>query len=142
MKTESAKFEPEKRKWILVDADGKVLGRLASKIAFRLRGKHLPNFTPHVDIGDFVVVINAEKVRLTGKKWDQKMYYRHSGYMGGLKSTSAKKMREEHPERIIYHAVKGMLPKNRLGRKLLKKLKVYAGPDHPHQAQQPEKVEL
>ncbi len=142
MKTESAKFEPEKRKWILVDADGKVLGRLASKIAFRLRGKHLPNFTPHVDTGDFVVVINAEKVRLTGKKWDQKMYYRHSGYMGGLKSTSAKKMRDEHPERIIYHAVKGMLPKNRLGRKLLKKLKVYAGPDHPHQAQQPERVEL
>ena len=142
MKTESAKFDPDKRKWILVDADGKILGRLASKIAARLRGKHLPNFTPHVDMGDFVVVVNAEKVRLTGRKWDQKMYYRHSGYMGGLRSTSAKKMRQEHPERIIYHAVKGMLPKNRLGRKLLKKLKVYAGPDHPHRAQQPEPVDL
>ncbi len=142
MKTESAKFDPDKRKWILVDADGKILGRLASKIAARLRGKHLPNFTPHVDMGDFVVVVNAEKVRLTGRKWDQKMYYRHSGYMGGLRSTSAKKMRQEHPERIIYHAVKGMLPKNRLGRKLLKKLKVYAGPDHPHGAQQPEPVDL
>ncbi|SFM39062.1 50S ribosomal protein L13 [Thermodesulforhabdus norvegica] len=142
MKTESAKFDPNRRKWILVDAEGQVLGRLASKIAARLRGKHLPDFTPHVDLGDFVVVINAEKVRLTGRKWDRKIYYRHSGYIGGLKATTAKKMREEHPERLIYYAVKGMLPKNRLGRKLLKKLKVYAGPEHPHEAQQPEPVQL
>lgn len=142
MKTQSAKFDPNRRKWILVNAEGQVLGRLASKIAARLRGKHLPDFTPHVDLGDFVVVINAEKVRLTGRKWDKKIYYRHSGYMGGLKATTAKKMREEHPERLIYYAVKGMLPKNRLGRKLLKKLKVYAGPEHPHEAQQPEPVQL
>ncbi len=142
MKTTSAKFNAEERKWILVDAEGQVLGRLASQIAVRLRGKHLPNFTPHVDTGDFVVVINAEKVRLTGRKWDQKMYYRHSGYMGGLKATTAKKLNQEHPERLIQYAVKGMLPKNRLGRKLMKKLKVYKGPDHPHEAQQPEKVEL
>ena len=142
MKTTSAKFNAEERKWILVDAEGQVLGRLASQIAVRLRGKHLPNFTPHVDTGDFVVVINAEKVRLTGRKWDQKVYYRHSGYMGGLKATTAKKLNQEHPERLIQYAVKGMLPKNRLGRKLMKKLKVYKGPDHPHGAQQPEKVEL
>ncbi len=142
MRTESAKFDPNKRKWILVDAEGQVLGRLASKIAIRLRGKHLPNFTPHVDSGDFVVVVNAEKVVLTGKKWDQKIYYRHSGYMGGLKATSARKMLQEHPERLLYFAVKGMLPKNRLGRKLLKKLKIYVGPKHPHEAQQPEKIEL
>jgi large subunit ribosomal protein L13 len=142
MKTESAKFEPNGRKWILVDATGQVLGRLASQIAARLRGKHLPTFTPHVDLGDFVVVINAEKVRLTGKKWDQKIYRRHSGYMGGLKETSARKMLQEHPERLIYYAVKGMLPKNRLGRKLLKKLKIYVGPKHPHEAQQPQLVSL
>jgi large subunit ribosomal protein L13 len=142
MKTESAKFDPNGRKWILVDATGQVLGRLASQIAARLRGKHLPTFTPHVDLGDFVVVINAEKVRLTGKKWDQKIYRRHSGYMGGLKETSARKMLQEHPERLIYYAVKGMLPKNRLGRKLLKKLKIYVGPKHPHEAQQPQLVSL
>jgi large subunit ribosomal protein L13 len=142
MKTESAKFDPNGRKWILVDAEGKVLGRLASYIAVRLRGKHLPTFTPHVDNGDFVVVINAEKVKLTGKKWDQKIYRRHSGYMGGLKETSARKMLQEHPERLLYYAVKGMLPKNRLGRKLLKKLKIYTGPKHPHEAQQPQKVEF
>ncbi|HDL90023.1 MAG TPA: 50S ribosomal protein L13 [Thermodesulforhabdus norvegica] len=142
MRTESARFEPEKRKWILVDAEGQVLGRLASKIAVRLRGKHLPYFTPHVDVGDFVVVVNADKVRLTGRKWEQKKYYRHSGYIGGLKVTTARQMLEKHPERLIYFAVKGMLPKNRLGRKLLKKLKIYAGPDHPHEAQQPVKVDL
>ncbi|MGC8720209.1 MAG: 50S ribosomal protein L13 [Thermodesulforhabdaceae bacterium] len=142
MKTESAKFDPNGRKWILVDAEGKVLGRLASYIAVRLRGKHLPTFTPHVDNGDFVVVINAEKVKLTGKKWDQKIYRRHSGYMGGLKEISARKMLQEHPERLLYYAVKGMLPKNRLGRKLLKKLKIYTGPKHPHEAQQPQKVEF
>ncbi|MEJ5299362.1 MAG: 50S ribosomal protein L13 [Thermodesulforhabdaceae bacterium] len=138
MKTESAKFDPNGRRWILVDATGQVLGRLASQIAVRLRGKHLPTFTPHVDNGDFVVVINAEKIRLTGKKWDQKIYRRHSGYMGGLKETTARKMLQEHPERLIYYAVKGMLPKNRLGRKLLKKLKIYVGSKHPHEAQQPQ----
>ncbi|MCX7822540.1 MAG: 50S ribosomal protein L13 [Syntrophobacterales bacterium] len=142
MRTESAKFDANGRRWILVDAEGKVLGRLASYIAIRLRGKHLPTFTPHVDGGDFVVVINAEKVRLTGKKWDQKVYRRHSGYMGGLKETSARKMLQEHPERLLYYAVKGMLPKNRLGRKLLKKLKIYVGSKHPHEAQQPQKVEI
>jgi len=142
MKTESAKFDPNGRKWILVDATGQVLGRLASQIAVRLRGKHLPTFTPHVDVGDFVVVINAEKVRLTGRKWDQKVYRRHSGYMGGLKETSARKMLQEHPERLIYYAVKGMLPKNRLGRKLLKKLKIYVGSKHPHEAQQPQVISL
>lgn len=142
MRTESAKFDPNSRRWILVDAEGKILGRLASYIAVRLRGKHLPTFTPHVDNGDFVVVINAEKVRLTGKKLDQKIYRRHSGYMGGLKETKARKMLQEHPERLLYYAVRGMLPKNRLGRKLLKKLKIYVGPKHPHEAQQPQKVEV
>ena len=142
MKTLSKKFDADARKWVVVDAEGQVLGRLASQIAVRLRGKHLPSFTPHVDTGDFVVVINAEKVRLTGRKWDQKNYYRHSGYMGGLKATPAKKLNQEHPNRIITFAVRGMLPKNRLGRKLIKKLKVYAGPDHPHEAQQPEKLAL
>jgi len=142
MKTLSKKFDADARKWVVVDAEGQVLGRLASQIAVRLRGKHLPSFTPHVDTGDFVVVINAEKVRLTGRKWDQKNYYRHSGYMGGLKATPAKKLNQEHPDRIITFAVRGMLPKNRLGRKLIKKLKVYAGPDHPHEAQQPEKLAL
>jgi large subunit ribosomal protein L13 len=142
MKTLSKKFEPDQRKWILVDADGQVLGRLATQIAVRLRGKHLPCFTPHVDTGDFVVVINAEKVRLTGNKWEQKTYYRHTGYMGGLKSTTAKKLNQEKPERLIMLAVKGMLPKNRLGRQLLKKLKVYNGSEHPHEAQNPEKLAI
>lgn len=142
MKTISAKFEPDRRKWVLVDAEEKVLGRLASQIAMRLRGKHLPEFTPHVDTGDFVVVINAEKVRLTGNKADQKIYYRHTGYMGGIRSTTARKLRQEHPERIIRFAVAGMLPKNRLGRKLLKKLKIYRGGEHPHEAQQPVRIVL
>jgi large subunit ribosomal protein L13 len=142
MKTLSGKFEADKRNWILMDAEGQVLGRLASKIAMRLRGKHLPTFTPHVDLGDFVVVVNAEKVQLTGNKWDQKLYYRHTGYMGGLKSTTAKKLNEEKPEQVIMLAVKGMLPKNRLGRKLLKKLKVFRGSEHPHEAQQPQKITL
>lgn len=137
MKTVSANFEADKRKWVLFDADGQVLGRLATQIAIRLRGKHLPHFTPHVDTGDFVVVINAEKVQLTGRKWDQKVYYRHSGYVGGVKSTTARKMNIEHPERMLQLAVRGMLPKNRLGRKLLGKLKVYKGAEHPHEAQQP-----
>lgn len=137
MNTASAKFEANTRKWIVVDAENQILGRLASQIADRLRGKHLAHFTPHVDSGDFVVVVNAEKVLLTGRKWDQKMYYRHSGYMGGLKSTTARKLNREHPDRMIRLAVWGMLPKNRLGRKLLKKLKVYRGAEHPHEAQQP-----
>lgn len=142
MKTFSAKPDPGARKWILVDARDKVLGRLASRIAMRLRGKHLPTFTPHVDTGDFVVVINAEKVRVTGKKLQQKMYYRHTGYMGGLKERNLKKMLQEKPEEVIRLAVKGMLPKNKLGRRMLKKLKIYAGEKHPHEAQQPEVVDL
>jgi len=142
MKTMSAKFEPTGRKWILVDAEAQALGRLASQVAVRLRGKHLPHFTPHVDVGDFVVVINAEKIRLTGNKWDQKVYYRHSGHMGVLKATTAKKLNQENPEKMIRLAVWGMLPKNRLGRKLLKKLKVYRGSEHPHEAQQPTQVVL
>ncbi|MBI4496001.1 MAG: 50S ribosomal protein L13, partial [Deltaproteobacteria bacterium] len=125
-------------KWHLVDADGKVLGRLASRVAILLRGKHKPIFTPHVDTGDFVVVVNAEKVALTGKKWKEKLYTHHSGYPGGLKSISAEKVRQKRPERLITMAVQGMLPKTRMGRKLLKKLKVYCGPGHPHEAQQPQ----
>ena len=126
------------RKWHLVDANGKTLGRLASRVAILLRGKHKPTFTPHMDVGDFVVVVNADKVALTGNKWKQKLYIHHSGYPGGLKSISAEKMKEKKPERLITMAVQGMLPKNKLGRKLLKKLKVYSGEAHPHQAQQPE----
>ena len=137
MKTVSAKFDADGRKWIVVDAENQILGRLASGIAMRLRGKHLPQFTPHVDLGDFVVVINAEKVRMTGRKWDQKVYYHHSGHMGGLKTIPARKLNQEKPERIIRQAVWGMLPKNRLGRKLIKKLKIYKGGEHPHEAQQP-----
>ncbi len=142
MKTFVAKPQEVERKWYLVDAKGKVLGRLASQLAARLRGKHKPIFTPHTDTGDFVVVVNADKVVLTGKKWDKKFYYRHSGYLGGLKVTSARKMLETKPEEVIRQAVKGMLPKNSLGRRQLKKLKVYAGSDHPHQAQKPEVLEI
>ncbi|GKT09666.1 50S ribosomal protein L13 [Desulforhabdus sp. TSK] len=142
MKTISAKFEADQRKWILVDAEDRVLGRLATQIAMRLRGKHLPHFTPHVDCGDFVVVINAEKVRLTGNKWDDKVYYRHTGYLGGVKSTTARKLNQDKPERIIRMAVWGMLPKNRLGRQLIKKLKIYRGVEHRHEAQQPERMVL
>ncbi len=136
--TYSAKKEDNKDKWWVVDAEGQILGRLASSIAAQLRGKHNPMFTPHVDTGDSVVVINAEKIVLTGRKWDQKNYYRHSGYIGGLTTTPAKKLREDRPEDLIRFAVKGMLPKNRLGRAMIKKLKVYAGDAHPHEAQQPE----
>jgi len=142
MKTMSAKFEPDQRKWVLVDAENQVLGRLATQVAMRLRGKHLPHFTPQVDTGDFVVEINAEKIQLTGRKWDQKTYYRHTGYMGGLRATTAKKLNQDKPDRLIRLAVWGMLPKNRLGRKLIKKLKIYAGAEHPHEAQQPAKVSL
>ncbi|MFQ5904746.1 MAG: 50S ribosomal protein L13 [Candidatus Binatia bacterium] len=138
MKTFSAREEDLQRKWIIVDAEGKVLGRLASEISRILRGKHKPIFTPHVDTGDHVIVVNAEKVRLTGKKLKDKVYYWHSGYPGGLKSINAQKLLQRKPERMIELAVKGMLPKNKLGRKTFKKLKVYAGPDHPHAAQNPE----
>ena len=142
MKTISAKFQPDNRKWVLVDAEDKVLGRLATQIAMRLRGKHLPDFSPHVDTGDFVVVVNAEKVRLTGRKMDQKMYHRHTGYMGGIRSITARRLNQAHPDRLIWFAVAGMLPKNRLGRKLIKKLKIYKGAEHPHEAQQPQQIAL
>ena len=140
--TYSAKQSDIEGKWFVVDAEGAVLGRLASSIAARLRGKHNPLFTPHVDSGDWIVVVNADKIVLTGRKWDQKNYYRHSGYIGGLKTITAQKLLEKRPEDLIRFAVKGMLPKNRLGSKLLKKLKVYAGDKHPHEAQQPEVLAL
>jgi large subunit ribosomal protein L13 len=139
--TYSAKNSDNKGKWWFVDAKGEVLGRLATRIASRLRGKHNPLFTPHVDTGDWVVVVNADKIVLTGKKMEKKNYYRHSGYIGGLKTTTAKELIEKRPEDLIRFAVKGMLPKNRLGRKLFKKLKVYAGDKHPHHAQMPEIME-
>ena len=142
MKTYTAKPEEVERKWFVIDAQGRVLGRLASYVASRLRGKHKPTYTPHVDTGDHVIVVNADKVVLTGRKWDAKMYYRHSGYVGGLKSTSAKRLFEKGPPELVVHAVRGMLPKNRLGRKMLKKLKVYVGPEHPHVAQQPESLQF
>jgi len=142
MKTFVAKEHEIDKKWYLVDAKDKVLGRLATQIAMRLRGKHKPIFTPYADTGDFVVVINADKVTLTGKKWANKIYYRHSGYIGGLKQISAKKLHEKKPEDILRFAVRGMLPKNSLGRRQLKKLKIYTGADHPHEAQQPEKLEI
>ena len=140
--TYSAKQSDIKGKWCVVDAQGAVLGRLASSVAARLRGKHNPLFTPHVDAGDWVIVINADKVVLTGRKWEQKRYYRHSGYIGGLKTITAQKLLEKRPEDLVRFAVKGMLPKNKLGRKMLKKLKVYAGDTHPHEAQQPEVLGL
>jgi large subunit ribosomal protein L13 len=140
--TYSAKQTDNPNKWCIVDANGAVLGRLASKIAFRLRGKHTPMFTPHVDTGDSVIVINADKIVLTGKKLKQKCYYRHSGYIGGLKTITAEKLIEKQPEDLIRFAVKGMLPKNSLGTKLLKKLKVYTGDQHPHTAQIPEVMEV
>ena len=140
--TYSAKSSDNKQKWFVVDAKDAVLGRLATGIAARLRGKHNPLFTPHADTGDWVIVLNADKITLTGRKWQQKMYYRHSGYMGGIKEISAEKLREKKPEDLIVHAVKGMLPKNKLGKKLIKKLKVYAGDKHPHEAQQPELITL
>ena len=140
--TYSAKDTDNQGQWCLVDAENAILGRLASTVAARLRGKHNPLFTPHVDTGDWIVVINADKVALTGRKWDQKNYYRHSGYTGGLKTITAKKLMEKRPEDLIRFAVKGMLPKNKLGRKLFKKLKVYSGDQHPHEAQQPEILEV
>lgn len=142
MKTFMAKAQEVERKWYVVDADGKTLGRLASEVAKILRGKHKPIYTPHVDTGDHVIVINAEKIVLTGKKLDQKLYRRHSQYPGGLKEIPYRHLMETRPTEAIYKAVKGMLPKNSLGRKMLKKLRVYAGPDHKHEAQQPENLEI
>jgi len=142
VKTYSVKADEIKREWYLINAEGKTLGRLASEIAKILKGKHKPIYSPHLDCGDYVIVINAEKIRVTGRKLDQKIYYRHSGYPGGLKSITLREQLAKHPERVIKAAVKGMLPKNRLGRKMLKKLKVYAGASHPHQAQKPKVLEL
>ena len=142
MKTYVAKEQEISKKWYLVDAKDRVLGRLATQIAMRLRGKHKPVFTPHADTGDFIVVINANKVTLTGRKWDKKFYYRHTGYIGSLKEISAKKLLEKKTEDILRFAVRGMLPKNSLGRRQLKKLKIYPGSEHPHQAQQLEKLEI
>jgi large subunit ribosomal protein L13 len=142
MKTFTPNATDVTRKWWVVDAEGKVLGRLASEVAQVLRGKHKAMYATHVDTGDFVIVINADKIRLTGNKADKKEYFRHTGYMGGEKFIPFKVMLAEHPERVITLAVKGMLPKNNLGRLMLRKLKVYAGPNHPHEAQQPETLEI
>ena len=142
MKTYSAKPETVKREWFVVDASDKVLGRLASEIAHRLRGKHKPEYTPHVDTGDYIVVVNAEKIAVTGNKANAKKYYRHTGYPGGIKETSYREMIENHPERVIEKAVKGMLPRNKLGRAMFSKLKVYAGENHRHEAQQPKPLEI
>lgn len=142
MKTYQAKKEELRPQWYLVNAEGKVLGRLASKLASLLRGKNKPTYTPHLDTGDFVVVINAEKVVLTGKKMKDKIYYHHTGYPGGIKSISAEKLMAKKPTELIRIAVKGMLPKNSLGRKMFRKLKVYAGPNHPHEAQRPKLINL
>ncbi len=144
MRTDYSKPEEimRNRKWYVIDAQDYVLGRLASQVASILRGKHKPNFAPHQDVGDFVIVINAEKVKVTGRKAEQKTYFTHSGYPGGEKHIPYRRMLEKHPERIIEHAVRLMLPKNALGRRMFKKLKVYAGPNHPHQAQQPEPLKF
>lgn len=142
MKTYLTPVKEIDRKWHLVDARDKVLGRLASEIAVRLRGKHKPNYSTFMDTGDFVVVINAEKVRLTGKKWDDKIYYHHSGYIGGIKQQTAREILTKKPTELLEKAIKGMLPKNTLGRTQLKKLKIYIGEEHPHQAQQPEILDL
>ncbi|MBT8144418.1 MAG: 50S ribosomal protein L13 [Gammaproteobacteria bacterium] len=142
MKTYTAKNETVRRDWYVVDAAGKTLGRLATEIARRLRGKHKPVYTPHVDTGDYIVVVNAEKVRVTGNKLNDKIYYRHTGYIGNLKQEPLGKLLKRRPEKVIETAVKGMLPKNRLGRDMFRKLKVYAGPQHQHQAQQPQTLEI
>ncbi len=142
MKTFVLRQEDIQREWFVVDAQGQTLGRLASQIAQVLRGKNKPTFTPYLDMGDFVVVINADKIHVTGRKMDQKMYYRHSGYMGGLKERNLREQLQRHPEDVIKLAVKGMLPRNRLSRQIIKKLKVYAGPEHPHQAQQPKVMKV
>ncbi len=142
MKTVSAKSGDFKQDWFLVDASERILGRLASEVASILRGKNKPIFTPHVDTGDFVVIVNAEKIRLTGKKLKDKKYYSYTGYPGGIKEITAEKLLEKKPEELVIRAVRGMLPKNRLGRKMIKKLKVYTGPEHPHNAQNPKPLNL
>jgi large subunit ribosomal protein L13 len=142
MDTYMAKAETVEKKWLVVDAEGKPLGRLTSQIASVLRGKHKPTFTPHVDCGDYVIVINCEKVLLTGKKADKKIYAHHTGYVGGLKERTFKNILSKDPEFIIYHAVKGMLPSSILGRQMLRNLRIFKGPDHPHQAQKPEQLVL
>ena len=142
MKTVSTRPQDVDRTWFVVDAEDKTLGRLATEIAHRLRGKHKPEYTPHVDTGDYIVVVNAEKIRVTGNKFNDKMYYRHSGFPGGIKEMNFKDMQDRHPERIVETAVKGMLPKNPLGRAMFKKLKVYAGAEHPHAAQQPQSLDI
>ncbi|NPA42924.1 MAG: 50S ribosomal protein L13 [Chlorobi bacterium] len=141
-KTLSAKKENVDRKWWVVDAEGQVLGRLASKVAKILQGKHKPCYTPHVDCGDYVIIVNADKIKLTGKKWEQKEYKWHTGYPGGLRSMTARELWEKDPARLVEKAVKGMLPKSRLGRQMYRKLHVYAGPEHKHQAQQPEQLDI
>ncbi|MGD2146455.1 MAG: 50S ribosomal protein L13 [Anaerolineae bacterium] len=141
-RTYVTKPEDVQRDWYVVDASGRTLGRLATQIARIVRGKHKPIYSPSVDVGDYVIVINADKIHVTGQKLDQKIYYRHSGYPGGLTEVPLRRMLETHPTRVVEHAVRGMLPKNRLGRKMIKKLKVYAGSEHPHEAQQPEPLEL
>ena len=142
MKTYYAKPNEVEREWLLIDAEDQVLGRLAAQVARILKGKHKPQYTPHVDTGDFVVIINADKIRVTGVKATDKIYYHHSGYVGGLKSETFEEAMKKHPERVIEHAVKGMLPKNNLGRAMGKKMKVYAGPEHPHAAQQPREIKI
>lgn len=142
MKTVTPKIEDIERKWYIVDARNQILGRLAAQVARILKGKHKPIYTPHLDVGDHVIIINADKVRVTGRKAQQKVYKRYSGYPGGLKEIVYEKMMEKHPERILEHAIKGMLPKNRLGRKMFKKLRVYAGDQHPHIAQKPEELKF
>jgi large subunit ribosomal protein L13 len=142
MKTLSAKPESVKRDWYIVDASGKTLGRLASEIANRLRGKHKPEYTPHVDTGDYIVVVNAEKIAVTGKKAENKMYYHHTGFPGGIKEANFNTLQQSKPARVIELAVKGMMPRNPLGRAMLSKLKVYAGSEHPHVAQQPQQLDI
>lgn len=142
MTTYTPKPKDIQREWFVVDAQDKILGRLATEIARRLRGKHKPEYTPHVDNGDFVIVVNAKNIRVTGNKLEDKIYYRHSHYPGGIKGTALKDLLSAKPERVIMHAVRGMLPKNRLGRALLRKIKVYAGPTHPHAAQKPQALAL
>jgi len=140
--TKSAREQDVQRDWYVVDAQGQTLGRLATQVATVLRGKHKPIYTPHVDCGDYVIIVNAEKIHTTGQKLTQKKYYRHSGYPGGIKEVALRDQLQKFPERVLEIAVKGMLPKNRLGRRMFKKLKVYAGPNHPHEAQQPKSLEL
>ena len=142
MNTFSAKPAEVRRDWFVVDATGKTLGRLSTEIAHRLRGKHKPEYTPHVDTGDYIVVVNADKVAVTGNKMENKVYHRHTGFIGNLKSINMEKLMAKHPERVIETAVKGMLPKNPLGRAMFKKLKVYSGPEHPHAAQQPQALDI